>query len=149
MIVLQGTEERVNHLQFSPDARTLIAPFRRGVQLWQGLAGGTATKVLWLPGVSWARFAPDGQRVLLGGLIVVIDDLSSSEVTRVPLELPTGPVYCDLSPDGRILVAAQVPLPPQKWRARSMPGWKCKAGSTAEDLPTRVAPSGPSARMAA
>ena len=31
MIILQGAKERVEHLQFSPDGRTLAAPFKGGV----------------------------------------------------------------------------------------------------------------------
>lgn len=112
MIVLQGAKERVEVLAFSPDSRMLVAPCSRGVQVWNNPAeGGSPTTVLNQPKVSSACFTLDGQNLLLVGPRVVVHDLPTGEAVDVPLELsvPYG-AYCDLSPDGQFLIAAQVEM---------------------------------------
>jgi hypothetical protein len=62
--------------------------------------------------------------LLLCGPPVVLADLSWREVVSVPLELGTRPASCDLSPDGCILVVAQVPQPaPQAMAASGLNAW--------------------------
>lgn len=112
MIVLQGAKERVEVLAFSPHGQTLVAPYSDGVQVWNNPAvGGPPTTVLDHRKFSSACFTPDGQKLLLGGPQVVVHDLPTGEDADVPLDLsvPYG-AYCDLSPDGQYLIAAQVEL---------------------------------------
>jgi hypothetical protein len=40
MIVLQAAREKIRFLRFSPDGRTLVAPFSAGVQVWHHPFGG-------------------------------------------------------------------------------------------------------------
>jgi WD40 repeat protein len=111
MIVLQGAKERIEVLAFSPDSRMLVAPFSAGVQVWNNPAeGGPPTTVLDQPKFSSACFTPDGQKLLLGGPQVAVHDLPTREGAEVPLELSVPWAYCDLSPDGQYLIAAQVEL---------------------------------------
>lgn len=113
MIVLQGAKERVGVLRFSPDGRTLAAPCEAGVQLWGEFRdGGRPESVLGQPGVPSIRFTPDGRRLLLSGPGLVVHDLVAGKAVEVPLRLPS-PYHSrtamgDLSPDGRLLVAAEV-----------------------------------------
>jgi WD40 repeat protein len=111
MIVLWGAASKIRALRFSPDGRTLVVPFPEGVQVWHDLVGGPPTQVLEHEGITSARFTPDGLKLLLCGPPVVLVDLSSQGEVSVPLELGDRPVCCDLSPDGRVLVLAQVPRP--------------------------------------
>jgi hypothetical protein len=110
MIVLQGARERVDVLQFSPDGKSLVAPYRAGLQFWTNLAaGGGPDAVLCHPHVCSARFTPDGGKVLLGCFgRVFVHDLPTGKDAEVPLELSSaGCSYCELTPDGRYLVVAQ------------------------------------------
>jgi WD40 repeat protein len=111
MIVLHGAREKIRWLRFSPDGRSLVAPCPLGVQLWHLPGGGPPTTIRGFPGVTSARFTPDGAKLLLCGRLAAVVDVSSRELTQVPLELPDRPVDCELSPDGRVLVAAQRPRP--------------------------------------
>jgi WD40 repeat protein len=57
-----------------------------------------------------ARFTPDGRKLLLGGSRgdLVVHDLPTGEAVEVPLGGTSAwEVYCDLTPNGRFLVAAQ------------------------------------------
>src|SRR5262245_13908767 len=111
MIVLQGAKERVEVLAFSPHGQTLVAPYSDGVQVWNNPAvGGPPTTALDHRQFSSACFPPDGQKLLLGGPQVAVHDLPTGEGADVPLELSVTWAYCDLSPDGRFLVAAQADL---------------------------------------
>jgi len=110
MIILQGARERVEVLQFSPDGRTLVAPYSNGVQVWSGLhAGGPPTGLLPQPYVGWARFTPDGRKLLLDGFPAWagIHDLATGEAAAIPLQMRGGGGSCELSPDGRFIVAGQ------------------------------------------
>jgi WD40 repeat protein len=110
MIVLRGAREGVKVIAFSPDGRTLAVVCSGKVQLWDGLtAGRPPSAVLGHRDIWSVRFLPDGRELLLGGSggRLLIQDLLTGEATEVFLEgyLPRG-VYCDLTPDGRYIVAA-------------------------------------------
>jgi WD40 repeat protein len=112
MIVLQGARAQVELLLFSPESRALIAPYSRGVQVWNDLGTRRPHRAV-LPHrrVCWVRFTPDGQKVLLvesRPYRLALRDVPTGKVAEVPLELPS-PLWtdCDLAPDGRSLVAAQ------------------------------------------
>jgi WD40 repeat protein len=67
------------------------------------------TAVLHGPTAWSVRFTPGGRRLLLGGSrgLLAVQDLPTGEATEVPLDVPSPwEVYCDLTPDGRSLVAA-------------------------------------------
>jgi WD40 repeat protein len=113
MIVLQGARKQVDVLKFSPDGRVLVASCPVGVQIWSGLSqGGRPTAVLEHHRVQSVSFTPDGRKLLLGGPRLVVHDLLSAEAAEVPLELPSPyhsrTAMCELSPDGRFLIAAEV-----------------------------------------
>jgi WD40 repeat protein len=113
MIVLRGARGRVEVIEFSPDGRTLVAaPTSGGVEFWDDLtASGPPATLIGGPHFWSARFTPDGRKLLLGGSRgrVFVYDLPTGDAVDVPLELPSPlGVYCELSPDGRSLVAAQV-----------------------------------------
>jgi WD40 repeat protein len=110
MILLQGAGERVDVLQFSPDGRSLVAPCRAGVQVWNGLAAGSPTTVIAHPGVWSVCFTADGRKLLLVGspARVALLDVPSGQFAEVPLGWPGQGGYYNLSPDGRFLLAAQV-----------------------------------------
>src|SRR5262245_26172275 len=110
MILLQGARERVEHLQFSPDGRTLLAPCRDGVQVWHNvIAGGRPSTTLDYPSVSRVCFTPDGSKGLLDASAtrVVIHNLATGKAVEVPLEFAQGGGKCDLTPDSRYVVVAR------------------------------------------
>jgi WD40 repeat protein len=113
MIFLQGAKERVEVLRFSSNGESLAALYSAGVQLWNILSGdGRPAAVLRYSQVRSVRFTPDGTKLLLGGLRVLVHDLSAGKVAEVPLDCPTPSRWrfalCELSPDGRFLVAAEI-----------------------------------------
>jgi WD40 repeat protein len=111
MIVLQGVRERVEFVQFSPDGRSLVAPFSGGVQIFGELTAGRGpTTVLDRPYIQAVRFTPDGQKLFLIGYAGkgFIHDLATGDTVAVPHEVPSpGTGYCDLTPDGRFVLAVQ------------------------------------------
>jgi WD40 repeat protein len=110
MIVLQGAQERVDFLRFSPDGCMLVVPCQAGVQIWGDLAGGGGpASMLAHARVSSARFSPDGRKLLLQGgpARAAVHDLYTGRVVEVPFLLPERGGGCDLSPDGRFVVACQ------------------------------------------
>jgi WD40 repeat protein len=118
MIVLQGARGRVDFLQFSPDSRTLVAPYSGGVQLWDDLTtSGPPATLIGYPGFwFWsARFTPNGRKLLLGGSrgdLVLHDLLTGEAAVEATLETASAfGVYCDLTPDGRYIVDAQLTNP--------------------------------------
>jgi WD40 repeat protein len=109
MIVLRGARERVKVIEFSPDGRTLAAPFSGGVQLWNDLTdGGRPAVVLDYEDVRSARFTPDGRKLLLSGGgrgRVVLHDLPAGEPVEVtPESSDPATGEADLTPDGRYVV---------------------------------------------
>jgi WD40 repeat protein len=110
MIVLQGAQERVEVIEFSPDGRTLVAPYRDGVQVWDELTdGGRPAADLAHRYIGSVRFTPDGRKLLLGGSRgdLVLHDLPTGEAVEVLGGTSAWEVFCDLTPSGRFLVAAQ------------------------------------------
>jgi WD40 repeat protein len=108
MIALQGARERVDFLLFSPDGRTLVAPCPAGVQVWHGLTGGPPASVLNHRRVWSVRFFPDEAKLLLFGESgMVVRDLPTGQAVEVWVRWPGYLGFCDVSPDGRFLVASQ------------------------------------------
>ena len=148
MIVLQAAREPVQHLLFSPDGRTLAAPCEAGVQLWSGLGDGVRpTAVLGHPRVGSVHFTSDGRKLVLGGPRLVVHDLPTEEAAEVPLELPSPyhsrAALCDLSPDGRFLVAVEVDHerdPPDRVFCRRLDELKLSAWSVSTDRLVRSPP---------
>jgi WD40 repeat protein len=102
MIVLQGDAERIDHLQFSPNGRTLAAPCSRGLQVWHDLS--PAPKIIGSPPIGPFLFTPDGGRVLVGGTRAVVLDLATGKVL---CNLPTGSQSFTSSPDGQYLLTGR------------------------------------------
>jgi WD40 repeat protein len=108
MIVLQGARERVDSLLFSPDGRTLAAPCSGGVQIWKGLTAVHPASVLNHRRMWSVKFSPDGVKLLLfGGSGMVVLDLPTGKAAEVWVRWPGHLGFCDVSPDGRFLVASQ------------------------------------------
>jgi WD40 repeat protein len=110
MIVLQGTRESVDVLQFSSDGRGLAAPYSGGVQLWSDLTDGSAPTVTmpFLYGGS-IYLTAEGQMLWLDESLtwVFVHDLATATAIKVPVGLLGRGAACDLTPDGRYLVVCQ------------------------------------------
>jgi WD40 repeat protein len=116
MLFLRGARERVEALQFSPDGRALVAPCEGGVQVWGDLAApGRPTAVLAHKHVRSARFTPEGRKLLIAlwSAGLALHDLSTG-VAEVAPPTPRGKLSsCELTPDSRAVVAAEVRYDPR------------------------------------
>src|ERR1700729_4311651 len=101
MIVLQGAREQIDHLRFSPDGRTLVAPCSGGLQVWIGPSlANPQTRIIRSSNVTSVLFTPGGNQVLIGGAESAVVEFATGEVT---LEFPPRSGCFGLSPDGQFL----------------------------------------------
>jgi WD40 repeat protein len=109
MLILQGARERVDCVRISPDGCSLLAPFSRGVQVWDRLVDQSGpTSILNYTRVRHIQFTPDGNRLILnrvGASTIVIHTLETGKSNRVPSGGRTA--TSGLSPHGDLVAIAR------------------------------------------
>lgn len=110
MLVLElGRPEKVEHLTFSPDGRTLAATGDFGVALWYALAAGQRAEPV--AGTQWSRragFSADGRWLFAacGGRLLRINAETRAWSAAPPL-WPDGSFAFSVSPSEPLLLTAQ------------------------------------------
>jgi WD40 repeat protein len=103
---LEGHEDAVHSVAFSPDSRTLAsASFKKTIRFWD-VATGKETGTIENAGGN-LQYAPDGKTLLVAAGVIDFWDLASGKRTRLPPEgHPFSVLGLAFAPDGTTVVSS-------------------------------------------
>src|SRR5262245_58740998 len=70
VIILQGSDRRMDLVRFAPGSQRLVAATNASVEVWEEITpGGRPSQSLDFPSPSFVRFTPDGRKVLISATL--------------------------------------------------------------------------------